>query len=558
MSNLIILEKIRARLVTSVEPLLKRQTAEGYFEQPDPEAPRAFDYQAIYPFSYLYKTKFKGNIYYHDERIFNSIMKIGNYCAHNTNSNGLIYYYSYGNTGYTIDQRLLTFWLDAYVLMEKDLDQKTKKSWVDAMKRSLGFLEKKVSGYIPQEVFNSYSFDTSPNHASLYACALYNGGVVFNNNNWKLLAEDFMDKFVAFQSPEGYWAEGHGPVGQYCSTTLAGVARMNRLYKKEKYNSALLKAYQYFYKISYPDFSFVELTDKRNHYNKFTLTWGFHGLSDTPEGRTFALKALEANLINAKDFTGEGCARLLENYIYMKRGPIKTYKNWSGKQFLGNHSVFIRKNSWQINYSVNPVVVHPKSSFRLDYGKVYSVWHNSVGLLIDGSQGKNNDKHNTFYYKNGEDLGVLYGGQLNTKTKDPSVIALYSSGVKLAVKTTFISAKEIIISGEQDHPENNRKGLRFNVPLRLKLNDEIIIGKKKIILSAKKISMKIKKGTVMKIYNQKVFLKFHCDGVVHFPELPFNPYSSDNTSSIEHAFLRLELIPQGKPQKAQIGIVIKG
>lgn len=128
MSNLIILEKIRSKLVGSVEPLLKRQTDEGYFEQPDPEAPRAFDYQAIYPFSYLYQTKFKGNIYYKDDRILNSIVKIGNYCARNTNADGLIYYYSYGNSGYTIDQRLLTFWLDAYVLMEKDLLKKLKRA----------------------------------------------------------------------------------------------------------------------------------------------------------------------------------------------------------------------------------------------------------------------------------------------------------------------------------------------------------------------------------------------------------------------------------------------
>lgn len=557
MSNLAILEKIRSKLVVSVDPLLKRQTEEGYFEQADPEAPKAYDLQAIYPFSYLYKTKFKGNVYFKDDRIFKSILKVGDYCARNTNSSGLIYYYSYGNTGYSLDQRLLTFWLDAYVIIEKDLDQKTKKNWVAAMKRSLAHLEKTIASFIPQEVFNSYSFNTSPNHASLYACALYNGGVVFKNNYWKSLAKNFMDRFVAFQSPEGYWAEGHGPVGQYCSTTLAGVARMNRLYKKEKYNAALFKAFQYFYKISYPDFSFVELTDKRNHYSKFSLTWGFHGLSNSPEGRTFALKSIESNLKVAKEFTGEGCARLLENYIHMKRGPTKTHKNWVGKQFLGNHSVFIRKNSWQINYSVNPVVVHPNSSFRLDYGKVYSVWHNAIGLLIDGSQGKNNDQHNSFYYENGEKLGVLFGGQLNTNTKDPSVIALYSSGVRLAVKTSFINANEIMISGEQEHPAKNKKGLRFNVPLRLKLKDEVIIGNKKIILTAKKMSMKIKKGSVMKIYNQKVHLKFHCDGILHFPELPFNPYSSDNQSSIDHAFLRLELIPHGTPQKAKIGILIK-
>lgn len=550
------IEFIRKSLVKAVEPLLSRQQEDGKFKQENAEASTAYDMQAIYPFSYLYQTKFTGNRYYQDKKLLESIIKIGDTCATNTNENGLMYYYSFGNSGYSLDQRFLIFWLDAYVLIEKELEQKTKKKWVSAMKRSLLYLEKKVSSFNSQEVFNSYSFGTSPNHASLYACALFLGGVVFKKNRWQSISRKFMDTFVAFQTEEGFWPEGHGPVGVYCSVSLAGVSRMNKELKG-CYNDSLAKALEYFKKISYQDFSFVELTDKRNQYHKDGMTWGFYGFSETDEGRSFAVKSIEANVNHAHQFGGEFCARLLENFVHMKKGPVHAYKHWSGTQFLGNHSAFIRKNLWQINYSVNPVVVHPKSSFRLDYGRVFSVWHQSTGLLIDGSQGKNNDHHNTFYNKNGFSLGQLYGGRIHTNVKDPCIEVLYSECGNLTVKTSFVSAKELILSGQIEKKDKYKNEMRFNVPLFLHIKDIVLVGNKKVFLSTKKMAMKLKKGTKIKLHGNKVLFTLHCDGVLHFPEFPFNPYSKDNSSSIEAAFLRLELIPDPQSLAADLSILIK-
>ncbi len=547
---------IQETLVKAVDPLLNRQTEEGYFKQENPEAPFGFDSQAIYPLSYLYKTKFPGNTHYKQPRILESIKKLGDYCATKTNADGLMYYYSYGNTGYALEQRLLIFWLDAFVLIKDEFDQKTQKKWVAAMKRSLVHLEKTILGFDSQGAFNSYSFGTSPNHASLYACALFIGGTVFKNKKWQTLAIQFMDKFVAFQTNEGYWPEGHGPVGVYCTVSLAGVARMSQMLKG-RYKDAILNAQRYFSKISYPDTSFVELIDKRNHYNANGYTWGFHGFFETPEARSFALHAIEANIKRTQKFTGELCARLLENLAHMKDGPVANFKHWSGTQFLGNHSAFIRKNSWQINYSVNPVVVHPHSPFRLDYGKVYSVWHKSIGLIVDGSQSKKNNQHNTFFTKDTDSLGILYGARLHTNAKEPSIEALYASGDRLAVKTTFKGTNEILISGELVSAGKNAKNIRFNVPLYLRLHDEIYVNNKKIILSPKKLSTKLKKGSTIKSHSGKVLITLHCDGVIYFPEFLFNPYSSDNSSPIESAFLRLELCPNQTSKTAQVSLKIK-
>lgn len=52
------------------------------------------------------------------------------------------------------------------------------------------------------------------------------------------------------------------------------------------------------------------------------------------------------------------------------------------------------------------------------------------------------------------------------------------------------------------------------------------------------------------------FLKLRCGGVLHFPESSFNSYSIKNKPSDDSLFLRLELIPEGKMQKAEVQILI--
>ncbi|PCJ59957.1 MAG: hypothetical protein COA79_09125 [Planctomycetota bacterium] len=550
-----VLDNVLVKIGSNIEYLLSRQTEEGTFIQDNPKATNAYDFQIIYPLAYFYKTKFKGNKYFNDTKILDALFKIGDYCSAKTNKDGLMYYYSFGNEGYWLDQRLLIFWLDAYKLIKNDLGAKRQKVWAAAIKRSLAHLENRILGFKSQDVFNSYSFNTSPNHSSLYGCALYLGGKLFENKKWMAIAENFMDRFVASQTNAGYWAEGHGPVGSYCTVSLTGVARVNVELKKAKYNDSLKKALEYLMKISFPDFSLMDVTDRRNGHTK-PSPWGLFGLTITPEGRGFSCKVLESIVKNTPDISGEHCARLLEDVVHFKKGDVASYKPWKGTKFLENHSAFVRKGSWQISFSVMPVVVHPISSFRLGYGKVFSLWHKKTGVLIDGSQGKNNFEQETFYNANGESLGVLYGGQLHTNLKVPYVEALYSTGLKCAVKSNVISSNEIILSGEQMHPANSRKGLRFNLPIKTGLGDMIKIGNKKYELTAKKIKIKLKKGSVVKTHNGLISFKILCDSVLHFPTFPFNPYTSDNKSTIEAAFLRLELIPKGKPQKAEVKITI--
>ena len=150
----------------------------------------------------------------------------------------------------------------------------------------------------------------------------------------------------------------------------------------------------------------------------------------TPRGRALAKAARLASLERGAPANPSQWARVLENYVYLKRGPTPRYRPWRGQRMLENHSCFVREGGWQYNLSVNPAVVHPRSPFRLDYQSVFSVWHESVGLIVSGSQDKKRPWHNSFYAKGPGALGILYGGQIGNLCEPKYLEALYSSNAR--------------------------------------------------------------------------------------------------------------------------------
>ncbi len=548
-------KQVLLHIINGIKFLMPRQNDDGVFVQEVPEAPSAYDLQIVYPMAYAYARRFEGNTLYGDEEVLTSLIKVGDHIARNTNKEGLMYYYSWGHEGHWLDQRLLTFWIDAFNLIKHKLSKQRLQRWQQAMRRSCTHLEHKLGSYLSQAKFNSYSFGTSPNHTSLYASTLYLGGKYLGKKKWCTVAETFMDRFVALQREAGYWAEGNGPVGVYNGVSVTGVARMNKEMPGQKYKAALLKSLDYTRTIAFPDYTLVEICDRRNQYKQDISAWGLLGLSSIAEGRAYFHQALEAKLKKGtKRPQGEDCARVLEAFVHRKSGNVEKEKQWSGINYLEHHTAFIRKQSWQVNLSVNPVVVDP-TPWKLDYGKIFSVWHKKFGLLIDGSQDKNIPKHDTFYDSTGASLGSIYGGQLHTESKTLRVRAHYQSFFHGAVDIDIMSSKKLCVIGQQIAGET-RKNLRFGFMINWKAGNAITVGNKTYELSKKRLKINLKKGAQFKTHDGAVSFKLRCDGVLHFPCYPFNSYTIDNSSTIGMARLRLELIPQKKTGQAQVDISI--
>ena len=419
------------------------------------------------------------------------------------------------------------------------------------MKRTLVHLADKLAGYMPQARFHSRSFYTGPNHAILYAAALTRGGRMFRHRGWRQLAMAFAERFAAFQDPEGYWAEHDGPVGIYSSVSLAGIAAIHRLEPRPIFQNALERALRYHETVVYPDYTSVALIDRRMRYQRVPFIWGGAGFTRWPRGRAFLRALARARLRCDEPFTAEEVARWLEAYVHCRRGPAPPYTPWRGVRYLGRHACFIRDRGWQVNFSVNPVMVDPTQSFSLDYQKVVSLWHRRTGLIVDGSQDKHHPEHDNFLFPGRTDPGVMVTGLIATQCKPRFVEAMYSNHIAVRVEADILDAANMVLTARETGLRRI-DAVRFNLPLRVGVGSTIHVGRRPVVLSGKKCAVRVKRGEAVSLFDGNLVMRCDRGGRLHFPCLPWNSYSVDNRSGMEAAFLRFEIPLTGSPKSARV------
>jgi len=507
----------------------------------------------IYPLAYLYSIRFADNIYFGDRRVLEAAVEVGEFLCACMGPERRDEYRAFAARLGAVEDWVILFWLDAWELLRPHLPARTLRRWRRAMIPRLTDYAHRLAGYLQQERFTSASFNTSPNHAASYAADLLTAGMVLARPRWIELAEAFMDRFVAYQVEAGYWPEGHGPVCGYQAVSLAAVARFWALRPKAAYRRALQRAVDYHQTISYPDFTFVALVDRRQRYRDGVFIWGLGGLTVTPRGRAFVRAALEAALRAPSQFFW---ARLLENYRFLKRGPTPPYTPWTGHRWLENHSCFFREAGWQYNLSVNPVVVNPRSPFRLDYQSLLSVWHESVGLIVPGSQDKHRPWHGTFYAPGAEKLGVLHGGRIGNLCRPRYLEAFYSNGFTGRVEMSLAAPRTLVLTARQVG-RRHWADVRLNVPLRVGVGAVVKVGSASHVLGRRKLALHAPARAKVTIFDGRVTIVSSADGTLHFPCLPWNPYTDSNRSSLREAFLRLEVPVPARPDGVRVRIAVR-
>ena len=551
-------ELYRTGILPQVEPMLEMFNQDDFFDVPEGEklidffqGPTYVRYTAhpqfIYPLAYFYKTRFPDNRYYRDPKVLSTVLAIGEHICRQIDVSARD---TAAEMKGEISQRVIQFWLDAYELVKLDLPAKTCRKWEEAMKVTLSPLAERLDKYMRQSSFNDCSFGTGPNHAILYAVAVYLGGRVLGQRRWLKLAEAFADRFVASQHSEGYWIECGGPTNIYNAVSVAGVARMSSLLRKKTYIEALARAWRFFETVSYPDFTCVGLIDSRCHYSKTPFLWGCFGFSYWPEGRAFVLEAARARLAHGEP-TGEECARWLEDYVHFQRGLIPPmYRQWTGWRTVKAAGVagrvaFLRKNGWQVNFCANPNV-RRQSCFALDNDNVFNLWHQTTGRIVSCSQDKHRPEHGSFHAPGKNKLGALVGGRIDDLALPPSLTAIYDRGFHGRIAVDLLNRYEARLTIEQVVPRQTGETVHFNLPLCAGLGEQLRVGKRCLPLTGKTLRLSVPAGTSIGLGNGKMGLRANAQGTLHFPCLPYNSYNmKDHRSELSEAFLRWDFPLQG-------------
>jgi hypothetical protein len=315
----------------------------------------------------------------------------------------------------------------------------------------------------------------------------------------------------------------------------------------------------------YPDFTFVTLIDKRQHYSALPFLWGMFGFTHWPEGRALLHEACRARLRADKPFGGEEAARWLENFAHCRPGPVPRYRPWTGRRSLGNYAAFFRRNGWQWNFSVHTSVVNPRNPYRLDQQNVLSLRHADAGIVVADSQDKFRPEHYTFLLNGPDDLGVFCGGRIGSLAHPPYVEAIYSNGLIGKVSVDAVNRRRVIVraveksiaaarKGSRKRKDGPADGLCFNLPLYVHRGATVCVGRRDYVLAGKRLAIPVPAGQRVAILNGKVGLMPRSAAVLRYPCKPFNPYARDNKSAPATWFARLELPMTGAPRAAEVEI----
>ena len=223
---------------------------------------------------------------------------------------------------------------------------------------------------------------------------------------------------------------------------------------------------------------------------------------------------------------------------------------------LEDHTCFVREKGWQYNFSVNPVVVDPASPFRLDYQVLYSVWHESVGLIVSGAQDKNRPHHNTFHVKGGHGLGVLHGGRIGNLCEPKYLEAFYSNAFTGRIEMSVRRADTLELAARALRGAR-RGGVLFNLPLRVGPGATVKVGRTSHTLTRKPLALTVRGGVEVSLFDGRVGITSQAGGRLHFPCMPFNSYSKGNRSRLGQAFLRFEVPVPAAPAAAKVRIKLR-
>ncbi|MDA0711416.1 MAG: hypothetical protein O3B73_14545, partial [bacterium] len=188
-------------------------------------------------------------------------------------------------------------WMRAYALVKDAMPQEARA------RHSLA-LQKVYDGISRTAMARVHNI---PTH---HAMGLYCAGSVFEREDWKVQAREFMTQVIAEQSPQGWWAEHKGPVVAYNFVYVEALGVYYAMSGDASGLEALRRAAHYHAACVYPDGSLLETVDGRNPYHA-GVHLGNVGFAHTEEGRGFLAQQHTLFLGGGRTFGVDYAAQIL-------------------------------------------------------------------------------------------------------------------------------------------------------------------------------------------------------------------------------------------------------
>ncbi len=403
--------------------ILDHQNANGAIDYGG-GVPAVYPQQAILPLAFCWAgldpkaPRWRGH-----PRVATAITRLGDYLLSWYDDRGRVSYDSHGYQVCGVDQRLTYAWLEALRLLYPARASFALEAWSDKISRACQtLLEEKLLRLQGVRRFVARVTGTGTNHVMLYLSTVYRAGVVLERPDFCHLALPIARALARDMHPDGYWDEhsdlqrSGGPTPSYNYITLTGMGLMAAWTGETIFAEAVARAARFHADFCYPDGTFLDLIDERARYDPSPRpadafydcprVWGLFAFSGTPEGRGLAALHMAGWLAKTppdRPVNPETLARHVENFTYWKPGPFAAPPTDQRRHraSLTLPAGLFRAGPWCLGLSAiragnaeDPAYRH--NPFALERQKLFSVWHEKTGLIIDGSHSKHQPENSTF------------------------------------------------------------------------------------------------------------------------------------------------------------------
>jgi hypothetical protein len=402
-----------AKSVVDLVPfVLKQQEADGRMGN-TPGMPFPSAQNSILGLAFCYAGLDPEKKYYQSKELKTSIERLTNFLTESCDHKGQFTIESYGHKLRGTDQRLTYAWIEAFRILRATGDSFDFHRWEPKIIAACETLiDHRLKHLVGVKRFIGKVAGTGMNHVVLYLSTIYRAGQVLNRKDLCDFTLPIARALANDIHPDGYWEEHNdlsreiGPTPLYNFLSHCGMALMYEWTKEKVFKEAIEKSTRFYQNFTYPDGKLFDLIDERVRYYHYPQpqVWGLFGFSHSAEGRGLAQHQFnEWSKYPVSKYFGEEMARNCENFMYWHSGTTSPapYTKPDHRATLTLPAGIFRQESWCIGLSGMRATIpedlnYRENPFALDRQRLFSVWHEKLGLIIDGSHSKSQPENSTF------------------------------------------------------------------------------------------------------------------------------------------------------------------
>ncbi len=342
------------------------------------------DQMPIWPLAAAWSIDHPDNPYYHDPEILKVIARGGERWAEEQDDKGCwpLKRKNGDEWGTHRSAFVYSHWLKAYWLVGDALPEASRKIWEDSLLLGLN------------EMYPAIQKAAVHNLPLREAMNLYIGGVIFNNEDWKQAAMDFMARAVAKADPTGFWTEHSGPTVGYNTAYLWFLGIYYSFSGDAQVLDVLNTASRFHLYTLFPDGSAISCIDERTIYAPAPHK-GNPGFTTSPEGRAFLLHQIKPYAEAGRFVDGEYAANMLFFSQTGETAQLPTEQDTSTVSIGNNDAVCRRHKPWHMAFSAytcEPI----RSRWMQDRQNSVDIYHDELGIVLGGGNTKLQPLWSTF------------------------------------------------------------------------------------------------------------------------------------------------------------------